>query len=207
MGLDIARSLAQRDIPVYGIDWDPKVVGKHSRCCRFIQSPNPEQNGGADYLQFLVDFGKKLGRKAVLYPLSDMQVLLCSAHRNTLQKYYEYGMPDHETVVKLTTKDGLQAVACEFKIPAPQTIFIKDPGEIERIASQVIYPAILKPTESTYWHHPQITSLLRKGLLDGRAKVILCQDSSELLEVYHRVAPYDDRLVVQEVIPGGGMSV
>ena len=202
MGLDIARSLAEHHIPVYGIDWDPKVVGKHSRCCHFIQSPNPEHNGGADYLQFLADFGKKLGRKAVLYPLSDMQVLLCSAHRNTLQKYYEYAMPDHETVVKLTTKDGLQAIAREFRIPAPQTIFIKDADEIETIASQMTYPAILKPTESTYWHHPQIASLLRKGFLDGRAKVILCQSSAELLEAYYRVAPHDDRLVVQEVIPG-----
>jgi D-aspartate ligase len=202
MGLDIARSLARHNVPVYGIDWDPKVVGKHSRCCSFIQSPNPEHNGGADYLEFLVDFGKKFGRKVVLYPLSDMQVLLCSAHRRTLQNYYEYTMPDHETVVKLTTKDGLQAIASEFGIPAPQTILVKDRGEIELIANQATYPVILKPTESTYWHHPRIAGLLRKGFLDGRAKVILCENSSELLDIYHRVASYDDHLVVQEVVPG-----
>lgn len=202
MGLDIARSLAKRGIPVYGIDSDASVPGRHSKCCRFVQSPNPEGDGEADYLQFLEDFGRKLGCKAVLYPLSDMHVLLCSRNRITLQEYYEYVMPDHDTVERLTTKDGLQAVAWEFGIPAPETIVLSRASEIEAIASRITYPAILKPIESNYWHVPQIAGMLRSGLLDGRAKVILCHNPAELVQAYHRIAGLDDRLVVQEVIPG-----
>jgi predicted ATP-grasp superfamily ATP-dependent carboligase len=60
----------------------------------------------------------------------------------------------------------------------------------------------LKPIESTYWHTPEITRLLRHGLLAGRAKVVLCRTPAELVDAYRRIAAYDDRLVVQEVIPG-----
>jgi len=201
MGLDIARSLARRGIPVYGIDSDPSVPGRYSNSCHFVQCPDPD-GSEADYVQFLADFGRRLSRKAVLFPLSDRQVLLCSRNRAALQEYYEYVMPDHDTVERLTTKDGLQAIAQACNIPAPQTIFIADANEIEAIAKRITYPAILKPTESTYWHVPQITRLLRRGLLAGRAKVIQCNDPAELLRAYHCIAAYDNRLVVQEVIPG-----
>lgn len=205
MGLDIARSLAKRGIPVYAIDSGRRVPGKYSNSCRLVKCPrfpNPKDKSGADYLQFLVDFGRKLGRKAVVYPLSDVHVLFFSRHRTTLQEYYEYVMPDHDTMERLTTKDGLQAVAQEHDIPAPETIFVRDPSEIEVIASRITYPAILKPIVSTYWHLPQIERLLRPGLLDCQAKVILCDNPSQLIQAYHRIAAYDDRLVVQEVIPG-----
>jgi len=200
MGLDIARSLAPRGIPVYGVDAHPDAVGRFSRHIQFVRSPNPERDPDS-YLQFLVDLGKRLG-KAVLFPLSDMHVLLCSRHRDVLGRYYEYVMPDHETMERLTTKDGLRAVAREVDLPTPRTLPVNGTMSIEEIAAQVNYPAILKPTESTYWHTPEFTSLLRHGLLQGRAKVVLCHDPSSLVETYRRIAAHDSRLVVQEVIPG-----
>jgi D-aspartate ligase len=202
MGLDIARSLAKHGIPVYGLDSDNSVPGRHSNCCSFVQCPNPAGNGQADYLQFLVDFGRSLGCKAVLFPLSDMHVLLYSRNRDTLQEYYEFVMPHHNTVERLATKDGLLAVARELNISAPKTFFVRNNSEIDVIARDITYPAIIKPTESTYWHVPKISKLLRTGLLDGRAKAILCHNSTELFQAYHRIADYDNRLVVQEVIPG-----
>ncbi len=202
MGLDIARSLAKRGIAVYGVDHDPAAPGRYSRCCRFVLGPDPKRNGGADYVQFLVDFGRRLGSRSVLYPLSDEHVLLISRHRDVLQEHYDYVMPDHHTVERLLTKDGLLGIAQECNIPAPQTMIVRDGRDIEAIATHITYPAILKPTESTYWHTPQITRLLRAGPLDARAKVILCQNADELLKAYHSIAAYDDRLVVQEVIPG-----
>jgi len=202
MGLDIARSLAKRGIPVYGIDSDALAPGRYSRCCRFVLGPDPESNDGADYVQFLVDFGRKLGRKAVLYPLSDLHVLICSRNRDVLREHYEFVMPDQDTVEKLLTKDGLYSVALAHNIPAPQTVFLSDASDIQAIANNMVYPAVLKPTESTDWHGRQITRLLRHGLLAARAKVILCNSPSELVAAYHRIAALDPRLVVQEVIPG-----
>jgi D-aspartate ligase len=202
MGLDISRSLGRRGIPVYGLEADRSAPGRHSKYCRFVQCPDPEVDNGAPYLQFMIDFGKKLGRRAVLYPLSDKHVLICSREREALDKYYEFVMPDHQTVLDLTTKNGLTTIAEKYNIPAPRTIFLGPENHIDAAIEQVTFPVILKPTESTYWHSPEITSILHSGVWGGRAKVILCQTRDELLKAYHLIAAHDDRLIVQEVIPG-----
>lgn len=202
MGLDIARSLARQGIPVYGLDHDPATPGRYSRRCRFVQSPCLGRDGEVAYLQFLLEFGRRLGRRSVLYPLSDAHVLFASRHRARLREWYEYVMPEHGVVERLLTKDGLAGVAAECGVPAPRTVIVRDPNEIAATAAGITYPVILKPTESTFWHDPAITKMLRRGLLAGRAKVVLCNTPAELLRAYERLAACDGRLVVQEVIPG-----
>ena len=99
MGLDIARSLGQRGIPVYGIDLEPEAAGRTSKYCKLVICPDPKKSE-QDYVQFLVDWGKALGCKAVLYPVSDDTALLCSRERHRLLPYYEFVMPDHATMVR-----------------------------------------------------------------------------------------------------------
>jgi len=202
MGLDIARSLSSKGVRVYGIDTDTRIPGRHSNALAFVHCPYSENTQEQSYVEFLVEFGKNLGTRAVLYPLSDRLVLLCSQYREVLAPYYLYVMPSHETMVKLTMKDGLDSVSREFKIPAPQTYFLSAITDIREIARSVPFPAILKPTESTYWHSLEITRLLRKGLFDGRAKVIVCKSPDELVNSFEQVAVHEPRMIVQEVIPG-----
>jgi D-aspartate ligase len=202
MGLDIARSLGKRGIPVYGVDSDPKAPGRFSKYIRFVQGPDPHESE-TEYVQFLLDLGGRLGERAVLYPLSDRHVLIASRHRARLQEYFEFVMPAHQVMERLTTKDGLQAVAQETGILSPQTFHANgDSRTIAEIAARVRYPVILKPTESTYWHTPEIAGKLRSGLLSGRPKVVRCDSPAELQEAYQRIAAHDSRLVVQEVVPG-----
>jgi len=202
MGLDIARSLGKRGIPVYALDSDPKAVGKYSKYIQFSQCPEIEENDGKPYLQFVVDFIKKIGGKVVLFALSDEHILLFSRERESLRDYCIYVMPDHNTLSNLATKDGLDSIVRKFNIPAPRTVFLDGNWSIDSIAGQLNYPVILKPTESTYWHTPEITELLRKGLIACRAKIIKCQTPKELIDSYNMIASIDNRLVIQEVIPG-----
>ncbi len=202
MGLDIARSLSSKGIRVYGIDTDTDIPGRHSNACTFVHCPYSEERQEQQYIAFLVEFGKTLGTRAVLYPLSDRHVLLCSQYRDLLAPYYMYVMPPHETMIELTTKDGLDSVSREFSIPAPQTHFMSADSDIREVAQVVAFPVILKPTESTYWHTPEITQMLRKGLFEGRAKVIVCRTPEGLVSAFERIAEYDPRMIVQEVIPG-----
>lgn len=202
MGLDIARRLSSYGVQVYGIDTEKGVPGRYSDACTFVSCPYSAEHDEQAYLDFVLDFGKKLGTKAVLYPLSDRHVLLFSEYRELLAPYYEFVMPPHETMLKLTTKDGLDDIAREFSIPAPQTVFLSAETDIRAVAEDIPFPAILKPTESTYWHTREITELLRTGVFQGRAKVIVCQTPEELVDAFERIAVYDPRMIVQEVIPG-----
>jgi D-aspartate ligase len=202
MGLDIARSLSSRGIPVYGLDSNRDAVGRYSKHARFVLCPQLEEDGGVHYLKFLLDFGKSLGRKTVLFPLSDSHTLFCSRHRSVLQSYFEFVMPDHDLMFRLTTKDGLNAVAKEFNIPVPKTITCEAGREINDMARNLSYPAILKPAASASWQSPEMTRLLRRGLFAGRPKVIYCRNPEELAKAYATMARLDNGLVIQEVVPG-----
>lgn len=202
MGLDIARSLGKRGIPIYALDSDPKAVGKYSKYVQFSHCPDIDEENGKPYLDFVVDFIKKLGSRVVLFPLSDEHVLLFSRERERLRNYCIYVMPEHEILSNLVTKDGLDSIVRKLDIPAPRTYFLNGNWSIESIAEKLDYPVILKPTESTCWHTPEITSILRKGLIACRAKTIECQTPAELINSYNLIAAIDNRLVVQEVIPG-----
>src|SRR5512139_2133241 len=117
MGLDIIRTLGKHGIKVYGVDSDQHAPAKYSKYCQFVRCPDPYIDSGIPFLEFLIDFGKKLGSKAVLYPLKDHHVLLCSKERSKLEEYYEFVMPEEKTLVSLTTKDGLQDIAEKYSIP------------------------------------------------------------------------------------------
>jgi predicted ATP-grasp superfamily ATP-dependent carboligase len=201
MGLDIARSLGKRGIPVYGFDWDPQVVGAKSKYCQLVLCPDPKESEEA-YIEFVLDWGRKLGQKAVLYPVSDDMVVLWSRERQRLQQFYEYVMPDHDLLMSLLTKEGLVAAAKDHGVPTPETIAPKDAAEVESLAPSLNYPVILKPIESAYWHGPEISSMLRQTLLSGRAKVKQCDNPDELLQWYRDIAQFDDRMIIQEVVTG-----
>jgi predicted ATP-grasp superfamily ATP-dependent carboligase len=199
--LGIARSLGRRGIQVYGVDINPLAYAMASRYVTpcFLQA----QHDSEEYrLHFLLDLGKRLGGKAVLYAVSDDTVMLASQYRDQLQEYYHYVMPDHNTVSSLLTKDGLHRVAQAHGIPDPQLFHPKDYQEVQNIAGRLSYPVIIKPVFSPSWLRPEIDSLLRDNALSGGPKVALCKDAEGLMETYRKLAAYDSRLIIQEVIPG-----
>lgn len=199
--LGIARSLGRRGIPVYGVDADPWAIGMVSKYSSPCPLPNSDDSEG-NRLQYLIDLGKTLSEKAVLYPVSDDEVMLCSRERGELEKYYSYVMPDHTTVKNLLTKDGLSKVARACDVPSPQMFQPRDDAELEMLSDQLLFPVILKPVFSTSWLRPEIISMLRDSPLSNPPKVALCRNIEELLKTYHRIAIYDPHMVVQEVIPG-----
>jgi D-aspartate ligase len=198
--LGIARSLGRRGIPVHGIDADPRAIGMVSRYLRPCALPNGDDSD-ENRLQCLVDLGKKLG-KAVLYPVSDDEVILCSRERDELGKYYLYVMPDHATVESLVSKDGLHEAARRCGVQAPQMSQPQSDAEWEALSGRLYYPVILKPAFSTSWLRPEVIDLLRDSPLSSPPKVALCRSREELLETYRRIAHYDPRMIVQEVIGG-----
>ncbi len=199
--LGIARSLGRKGISVHGIDFNPMAFGMASRYLQahLLPSTNDSEE---NKLQFLVDFGKKLGQKAVLFPVCDEDVILCSKERKELERYYLYVMPDHSTIINLLTKDGLTRSAEACEIPVPKMIIPADISELEVIAGQLAYPVIIKPVYSPSWLRPEIMALLRDNPLSGPAKVAYCPEPEILIRTYRQIVTYDSKVIIQEVIPG-----
>jgi len=201
MGLDIARSLGRRGIPVYGIDPCRSAVAGRSRYCRLVVCPDPSRDEEA-YVEFLLEWGRQQRQRAVLYPVSDETVLLCSRERERLRRYYAFVMPDHDRLVDLSTKARLARIASECAVPVPQTVLPSNESEMLAMAPHLDYPVLLKPVESSYWHKPEIAERLRQGLLAGRPKVVVCSDPASLLCAYREIARFDPRMIVQALVPG-----
>ena len=196
LGLGLVRALGREGVPVFALDPKPDALGMNSRYCTPVVTPDIKEDEER-YLDFLLDFGSKLPSKAVLFPTGDPTVVLFSRARDELARYYHYVAPDHETVLKLLTKDGLDAVAREHGIPAPRTVIPRDRAEVERAAAELAYPVILKPAESHAWKKREITEIIGVG-----TKVIPCENAETLLANYDRIAQHDPAMIIQEVIPG-----
>lgn len=199
--LGIARSLGRRGIPIYGVDADPLAVGMASRYVRACPLPNSDASD-QNRLQYLMDLGKKLGERAVLFPVSDDAVMLCSQYRYELQEYYAFIMPEHATISGLLTKDGLHEMARKCDVPDPQMFRVNNHGDVEKLIDRLPYPVIIKPVFSPSWLNPEIISMLRDNSLSGAPKVALCRNADELLRTYDQIAVHDNRMIIQEVIPG-----
>jgi len=197
LGLGLVRALGREGVPVYALDPRPDALGMNSRYCQPVITPDVKADE-ARYLDFLLDFGRKLPTKAVLYPTGDPTVVLCSRAREELSAYYHYVAPDHETVLQLLTKDGLAAAAREHGVPAPRTVVPADRAAVEAVANELQYPVILKPTESHAWKKKAVVELIGVG-----TKVVPCATPDALLANYDRIAAADPQLIVQEMIPGG----
>jgi len=196
LGLGLVRALGREGVPVYALDPRPDALGMNSRYCTPVVTPDLKADE-ARYLDFLLDFGRSLPTKGVLYPTGDPTVVLFSRARDELSRYYHFVMPDHATVLDLLTKDGLDRAAREHGIPAPRTVIPADRAAVEAVAGELAYPVILKPAESHDWKAPAIVALIGVG-----TKVVPCEGPEELLAAYDRIAAHNPAMIVQEIIPG-----
>jgi len=232
LGLGLVRALGREGVRVFALDPHPDALGMNSRYCTPVVTPDlvvggasaprvfsysPRgteppptaplaRPGGAGYLEFLLEFGRRLPGKAVLYPTGDPTVLFLSREREALSRYYHFVMPEHATVLRLLTKDGLASIAREHDIPAPRTVIPANRAEAEGAAGQLEFPVLLKPAESHDWKSPEIVRLIGVG-----TKVIQCGTPEELLARYDALCGCGVRsaecgvkpgVIVQEMIPG-----
>jgi predicted ATP-grasp superfamily ATP-dependent carboligase len=73
---------------------------------------------------------------------------------------------------------------------------------VKAIVKRLSYPVIIKPVLSTSWLKPEIISIIRESSFGGTPKVALCRDAEQLIQTYDKIAAYDPRMVIQEIIPG-----
>lgn len=195
-GLALVRSLGRRGVPVYAVDSSPNEVGMGSRYCTPLVCPDVSTSEDA-YIEFLLDLGKKLPEKGVLFPTGDRTVLAFSRHREELARHYAWRMPPHALIEQLVSKDGLDAIAREHDLPAPRTIVPRDLSELESLADDLEYPVLIKPALSPSWDNRDVYAII-----GDNNKVVVASSRAELVSMYQKLAPFDARLTVQELIPG-----
>ena len=188
-GLQTARLLTQRGVPVLGIGGNAKHPCFKTRVCT---AKYLADIGTTGFVELLEVIGPQLDQKAVLFPCTDMTVYLISRYRNRLKDWFHIALPEADTVEMLMHKVRFYTFCQQEGLPIPPTSFLHSLDDAKHAAENMHFPAILKP--------PIRTPLWEKNT---QYKVYKVTNPDDLLKVYGDTHTWADVLMVQEWIEGG----
>jgi D-aspartate ligase len=188
-GIQTARLLARRHVPVIAIARDPKHHCCRTNVCRKILISNTSSE---DFIETLATLGPQLTQKAVLFPCTDMNVLLVSRHRSRLKEWYHIVLPSQNVVEMMMNKVGFYTYAQQNGFTIPGTRFLHTRADAEHAAEDLIFPCIIKPPISA-------TQTWEK---QSKLKAYKVASKQELLAVYDRYQMLSDVLIIQEWVEG-----
>jgi predicted ATP-grasp superfamily ATP-dependent carboligase len=192
-GLQTARILHRHKVPVVGIAKSLNSPFCRTNVCRKILQADL---GSADFIHMLRKIGPYLDQKAVLYPVTDMSVLILSRHRRELADWYHIALPAEDVIEMLIDKFKFYSFAMKEGFPIPKTYFLYNREDAEKAARKLTYPGMLKPPIKTpEWE--KYTGI----------KVYKMHSPEELLEVYDRTCQWAEVLMVQDWIEGGDTAL
>lgn len=194
-GLGIVRSLYAAGVPIIAVDQCPGGVGdahrwmsSKTRLCRKIF-----YSGGSDaLLQCLVELGRALPAKGVLFPSGDSELLCVSRYRDALAPYFLFRVPDGDVVELLADKSVFYSFAESGGVAIPQTFTHPNSENIQSIADQIHYPCLIKANiRDSEWNR-----------LYPNDKALRAENRNALLRLFDEVYPRYRNFLVQEEVTG-----
>ncbi|HSB11294.1 MAG TPA: carboxylate--amine ligase [Blastocatellia bacterium] len=187
-GLAVARSLGRRGVPVIGLDRDEKGYGLHSRYTAVAgRCPYPLDNERA-FIDLLVEIGKALKQKAVLFPCLDEWVFGVARNASELGEYFILPFSDIETVERILDKNLLYRKCEERGISIPRTYYVGE-QTAQQISAEISYPCIVKP------------ALQREFTNEFGEKVLRANTREDFLALSERAGHHP--LLAQEIVGAG----
>jgi D-aspartate ligase len=187
-GLQTARILAARGVPVIGVAANPKHFCCRTKVCRERVTADIASER---LIESLVRIGNRLDVKAVLYPCTDLSVLIISRYRDELASAYHIALPEHSVVEMLTDKVRFFEFAQREGLAAPATHMVRSRADLKAAIDRVTFPCLLKPpVKTTAWTSCMAT------------KVCKAESAAHLMAIYERCQATSDVLLVQDWIEG-----
>ena len=187
-GLQSARILDARGVPVVGVVADRRHWGARTRvCAEVIEAPLQ----GEELVSALLELGRRRGTVSVLLPCTDGSVATVSRHRAELEEHFVLPLAEHRVVEMLMDKVSFARHGAEAGLPVPRTEVLTERSQVEELADTLSYPCVVKPPgKAPSW------------LAHTSAKAFTVHDRAELLSVYDTVAGWAPVLLVQEWVAG-----
>jgi D-aspartate ligase len=191
VGIGIARSLGRLGVDVYGVDGDRFSPIFYSKYCRgkFVWDFNhaPEQQS----LEFLNHLSRKIGRRALLIPTSDVGAMFVDEHADLLSANYIFPRRDPGLCRSLCSKKEMYFLARKWNVDTPETAFPQSRDDVLAYLQLARFPILLKPIYN-----------LVPGVKPWRMRIV--NSERELLDGYAEVEdPLRPNVMLQEYIPGG----
>jgi len=190
-GLGVIRNLGRNKIRIIGVDSDPLAITFFSKYC--TQKLICRQVAlNEELVEYLRSLAESINSRCVLIPAEDRYLRFVCKHKEQLERYFTFVMPDKNLCESIMNKRLFHELALRYDTPVPKTYFPQlENGGVEAIAGQIKYPCIIKPVYSKKW---DIRSTL---------KAIASSDPDDLIDKYGRLANHNNtEVLIQEVVPG-----
>jgi D-aspartate ligase len=194
-GLGIARSLGARGVPVLGLTAQRGIYGNHTRYAKSVISPDSRREPEA-LLAFLLELRHQIDGRAVLFPTRDDDVVFLNRFREELSPLYSLVIPPAPAIAVCLDKWQTYLCAKQAGVPTPACWMIESDDDLAKAAREVVFPAVLKPLAAHHWRRA------RNWEIVGGRKAIAVHSREELLAEYTAIARADNRVLLQEMIPG-----
>lgn len=147
------------------------------------------------FLRVLDEFANKHKKKIVLISTNETYTEFVSANKEKLEDRYIFNFPTPDVIKSLTNKENFYKTYKDSKLTFPSTIYYNC-AKKTKIPNDLTYPVVLKPANVVIYNH--IT-------FDGKKKIYKIESYEELEETINLIKEkgYDDKLIIQEFIPGG----
>jgi len=189
-GLGVARSLGRKGVKVYGFDFK-KDIAFYSKYVKAKTCPHP-LNEEKQFIQYLISFAKTKHKKPVLFITSDDFLISVSRNKKTLEKYFLINLPENKLIESIADKYKQYELAKAAGIELPQTFALRKTEEINTIANELNYPAIIKGLNVNSW---------RKNI-SGSVKGFEVISKSEFIAKTDELLKKKTECLVQEIIKG-----
>ncbi len=187
-GLQLARILDRHGVEVFGVVADAKFYATKSRSV--VEWVEADTSSDA-LVDALLDLGRKLGRRSILFPCQDPNVLVVSRNREALAEWFDVKLPPHDVVEMLVDKVRFLEFAAQAGLPIPETRVVRSRTDVLAASRTMRFPCVLKPpSRSSRW------------LAHTKEKAFRVDDPEALVGLWDRYHDLSDVFIVQDWIDG-----
>lgn len=199
--LGIIRSLGRAGVPLAtsashrgGPSYTSRYVDRRLVCPPLEHEPE-------SWKDTLIEFGKPLVEKPVLFPSADEHVIAIHHYRDEISAYFDYPFLDPAALLNCIDKRQMYKVCRHAGIEAGQTLLIDDPARVDEITAKAVTPSVLKPAMwiGLYGQGPR---RYREFIHEFGQKAVCAHSPEELRNILLRVAPLSLPVLLQQEVPG-----
>ena len=195
-GLGIARSLGEAGISVIGLTAQLGVYGNFTRYAKIVHVPD-SRNESEALLAHLMNLGEEIGHRSVIFPTRDDDLVFLDRYREVLEPLFVLAVPERAALEVCLSKWETYLWAKRLEVATPRCWLVETEQELLRIAPDVAYPCVAKPVASHHWRQGSNWELV------GGRKAFSVSSLQELLAEYGMIARAHQKVLLQEMVPGG----
>lgn len=197
IALTLTRALGRQGIRVVRIHPNMFEHSLTSRYCSAIEICPDMYESEEALNQFLCELSSRYPGEKILIPASDDCSMYIAQQEAVLQSHFVLLNPSAAAMSRMKNKKLQYELAQAAGVPIPETYFPSTEEDIVALAeSAQNYPYVIKPLEAQKWRLDEF-----KDVAKGQ-KAIKVYDKEQLLAEFRRIVPYDNQLMVQEIISG-----